>query len=107
MTREEFYAELYALAEPDYRDFNAGLLPGVANILGVRMPALRRIAKRIAAGDWRAFLAAAREESYEETMVQALVMLYASIGIIGMLLGDLLMVLIDPRISFSKREGVR
>ena len=73
MTREEFYAELYALAEPDYRDFNAGLLPGVANILGVRMPALRRIAKRIAAGDWRAFLAAAREESYEETMVQALV----------------------------------
>ena len=43
----------------------------------------------------------------DNTMVQALVMLYASIGIIGMLLGDLLMVLIDPRISFSKREGVR
>ncbi|NLD34853.1 MAG: ABC transporter permease [Clostridiales bacterium] len=43
----------------------------------------------------------------DNTMVQALVMLYASIGIIGMLLGDLLMVLIDPRISFAKREGVR
>ncbi len=43
----------------------------------------------------------------DNTMVQALVMLYASIGIVGMLLGDLLMVLIDPRISFSKREGVR
>lgn len=43
----------------------------------------------------------------DNTMVQALVMLYASIGIIGMLLGDLLMVLIDPRISFTKREGVR
>jgi len=39
----------------------------------------------------------------DNTMVQALVMLYASIGIIGMLLGDLLMVLIDPRISFAKR----
>ena len=43
----------------------------------------------------------------DNTMVQALVMLYASIGIIGMLLGDLLMVTIDPRISFTKREGVR
>ena len=43
----------------------------------------------------------------DNTMVQALVMMYASIGIIGMLLGDLLMVVIDPRISFAKREGVR
>lgn len=43
----------------------------------------------------------------DNTMVQALVMIYACIGIIGMLLGDLLMVLIDPRITFSRREGVR
>ena len=43
----------------------------------------------------------------DNTMVQALVMIYASIGIIGMLLGDLLMALIDPRISFAKKEGVR
>jgi len=43
----------------------------------------------------------------DNTMVQALVMIYACIGIIGMLLGDLLMVLIDPRITFAKREGVR
>jgi oligopeptide transport system permease protein len=43
----------------------------------------------------------------DNTMVQALVMIYACIGIVGMLLGDLLMVLIDPRITFAKREGVR
>lgn len=43
----------------------------------------------------------------DNTMVQALVMIYACIGIIGMLLGDLLMVMIDPRISFARREGVR
>ncbi|NLC33381.1 MAG: ABC transporter permease [Clostridiales bacterium] len=43
----------------------------------------------------------------DNTMVQTLVMIYASIGIIGMLLGDLLMAVIDPRISFSKVEGVR
>ena len=43
----------------------------------------------------------------DNTMVQALVMIYASIGIVGMLLGDLLMVLVDPRITFAKKEGVR
>lgn len=43
----------------------------------------------------------------DNTMVQALVMIYACIGIIGMLLGDLLMVLIDPRITFARKEGVR
>lgn len=43
----------------------------------------------------------------DNPMVQALVMLYSSIGIIGMLLGDIMMVLIDPRITFAKKEGVR
>ena len=37
----------------------------------------------------------------------ALVMIYSCIGIVGMLLGDIMMVLIDPRISFAKKEGVR
>ena len=40
-------------------------------------------------------------------MVQAIVMIYSCIGIVGMLLGDLLMALIDPRISLQKKEGAR
>ena len=43
----------------------------------------------------------------DNPMVQALVMIYSCIGIIGLLLGDLLMAVIDPRISFVKKEGVR
>ena len=43
----------------------------------------------------------------DNPMVQAIVMLYSCIGIIGLLLGDLLMGLIDPRISFVKKEGAR
>ena len=34
-------------------------------------------------------------------------MIYSCIGIVGMLLGDLLMALIDPRISLQKKEGAR
>lgn len=43
----------------------------------------------------------------DNPMVQAIVMIYSCIGIVGMLLGDLLMALIDPRISLQKKEGAR
>lgn len=43
----------------------------------------------------------------DNTMVQALVLIYAGISILGLLLGDLLMAAVDPRISFSKKEGAR
>ena len=43
----------------------------------------------------------------DNTMVQALVIIYAAIGIAGMFLGDVLMALIDPRISFAKKGDDR
>ena len=41
----------------------------------------------------------------DNPMVQTLVMIYSCIGIVGMLLGDILMVLIDPRITFARKGG--
>ena len=41
---------LNALADPGYRKFHSGLLPGVEDILGVRSPDLKKLAKEI----WRA-----------------------------------------------------
>ncbi|MBQ3079284.1 MAG: ABC transporter permease [Clostridia bacterium] len=43
----------------------------------------------------------------DNPMVQALVMIYSCIGIVGLLIGDLMMGVVDPRISFSKKEGSR
>ena len=43
----------------------------------------------------------------DNTLVQALVLIYAVISILGLLLGDILMGIVDPRISFSKKEGSR
>ena len=40
-------------------------------------------------------------------MVQALVMIYSCIGIVGLILGDILMAIIDPRISLNRKEGAR
>ncbi len=43
----------------------------------------------------------------DNPMVQALVLIFSSIGIIGLFLGDLLMAIFDPRIKFVKSEGAR
>ncbi len=46
-------------------------------------------------------------QQHDNTMVQAIVLIYACIGIVGLILGDIMMVFIDPRISFGKKVGGR
>lgn len=72
---EELKKELLRLAEPGYQQFNSRLIPNIDpdTILGVRLPALRKIAARLAKGDWRAYLEAAVDASFEEIMLQGMV----------------------------------
>lgn len=46
-------------------------------------------------------------QKQDNMMVQALVILFASVGILGLMLGDVLMCIIDPRISLTKKGGAR
>ena len=74
--RAALRAWLRAQAEEPYRRFSSSLLPGTENVLGVRLPLLRRLAGRIARGDWRAYLAAAADApdaAFEETMLRGMV----------------------------------
>ena len=43
----------------------------------------------------------------DNTMVQAMVLLYSAISVIGLLLGDIMMMVCDPRISLVKKGGSR
>ena len=43
----------------------------------------------------------------DNPLVQALVLIYSSISIIGLLLGDILMAIVDPRIKLSSSGGER
>ncbi|WP_440111731.1 DNA alkylation repair protein [Paenibacillus sp. QZ-Y1] len=65
--------QLLSLAEPGYQKFSAALIPNITNVLGVRLPALRKIAKQLAVGDWRTYLDTADDEYFEEVMLQAMV----------------------------------
>lgn len=71
---------LLALGEPAYRDFSASLLPGVEHIIGVRLPALRRLAREIVRSDWRGYLREADDLYFEERMLQGMVIGYAPCG---------------------------
>ena len=44
---------------------------------------------------------------YDSNLVIAIVSLYASLGIIGLFLGDVLMIILDPRIRLTEKGGTR
>ena len=71
----DFLARLTSLADEKYRAFQTKLVPNeeASRILGVRMPALRTLAKEIGRGDPRGFLAVCGDDYYEERMLRALV----------------------------------
>ena len=54
---ENLRETLLGMADPAYRDFNARIIPGAGEMLGIRIPQLRQMARRIAHNDnWRQFV---------------------------------------------------
>ena len=48
-----------------YRNFHSSLLPGVSNVMGVRLPVLRKYAKQISAMNWQEWFIRADDQWYE------------------------------------------
>ncbi|WP_156889724.1 DNA alkylation repair protein [Paenibacillus harenae] len=66
-------AQLIGMADEKYRKFSSALIPNIDNVLGVRLPELRKLAKQIAKGDWRTYLEQAENDYFEEVMLQGMV----------------------------------
>lgn len=74
---EEIRKKLEELSEEKYRLFSSALIPDCNHMLGVRIPTLRKLAKRIAREPhWREYLENARDDSFEEILLQGLVIGY-------------------------------
>lgn len=73
--------QIFELIDPDYQKFSAALIPNINNVLGVRLPELRKLAKKIAKGDWRTYLATAEDKYFEEIMLQGMVIGYVKTDI--------------------------
>ncbi len=81
MTNEEIRDYLTGHSEEKFQKFTSGLIPGNDAILGVRLPVLRKLAKKLVKEDWRTYLDGARDDSYEEIMLQGFVIGYAKADI--------------------------
>ena len=65
---------LYALAEPSYAAFSTRLLPPMERpLLGVRLPALRKMSRDLARQGLDAALRQLTDETFEEIMLQGMV----------------------------------
>lgn len=73
--------QLMEMAEDKYRSFSASLTPGKENILGVRLPLLRKIALQLVKGNWRDYLKTAQDDTMEEVMLQGMVIGYCGADI--------------------------
>ena len=69
--------KLFELSDEKYKTFHSGLCPNTDNIIGVRLPQLRQLAKEITKDDWRYFLSNSKEDYYEEILIKGLVIAYA------------------------------
>ncbi len=65
--------ELENLKEEKYQKFASLLIPGCNNIIGVRIPRIRKIAKRIAKDNPITYLNEANDIYFEETMLKAFI----------------------------------
>lgn len=69
--------QIMVLADEKYKKFAMSLMPGIDNVLGVRLPELRKLAKKIAKDNWRDYLKNADNDYFEEIMLQGMVIGYA------------------------------
>lgn len=74
--RNAILKQLMELKEEEYQKFQASLIPNCNNMLGVRIPELRKIAKEIAKEDWQTYLKNAKDTFFEEVMLQGMVIGY-------------------------------
>ena len=78
----ELRERLKTLAEPRFQAFASSLIPGVQNLLGVRLPLLRRLAIQIARTHRESIVYDKSEpQSMEETMVRGMLIGYAPAGV--------------------------
>ncbi len=78
MMENSIREQILQLEDLEYKKFHSRLCPGNDNIIGVRLPQLRKLAMKISKGDWHNYLKDAQSYYYEEVMLQGLVLGYVN-----------------------------
>lgn len=70
---KELLEKMEGMADEDYKKFHQKLVPGLTNLFGIRTPQLRALAKEICSENWQGYLSQAKNSTYEEIMLQGVV----------------------------------
>lgn len=91
MNFEDIYIEIDISIDNKYRKFSQSLMPGIDDVLGVRLPVLRKIAKTICKDSgWNNYIDKGRETYFEDVMLKGMVIGYckAPIDEVILLIGN-------------------
>lgn len=69
----EYINYLISLKDDKYKCFHSSLIPNINNIIGVRTPVLKSIAKKIYKGNYKEFLKINKYKYYEEIIIRGFV----------------------------------
>ena len=71
--KQEIKKKLFEISDQKYKEFHKGLCPGTENIIGVRVPVLRKYAQELfKERDWKQTIEEIDNEYYEEIMLQGM-----------------------------------
>ena len=74
---DKILKQLFELQDKKYKEFHSSLCPNVDNIIGVRIPELRKLAKQIAKENPKEFIEnPVKKQYYEEIMLEGFVIRY-------------------------------
>lgn len=71
--KEEIRTKLFENQDLNYRKFHSSLCPGIDNIIGVRVPIIRKLVKNILKEDYEVYLNEVDNKYYEETVIEGLI----------------------------------
>lgn len=87
---EEIKKELFSQQDLKYKEFHSSLCPGTNNIIGVRVPIIRKLVKDILNNDYKYYLDNVDNKYYEETMIEGLIIATSKMSL-------------DDKITYLKR----
>lgn len=76
----DFMNYLHTLGEENYKAFSKKIIPDTENMIGIRIPALRKIAKQISKGNVAEFIACKKSGCHEEVIIEGLVLTNVKCG---------------------------
>lgn len=76
--KQKIRKKLFELSDKKYKEFHGRLCPGTENIIGVRVPVLRKYAQELLKEkDWKQTIEEIDDEYYEEIMLQGMLIGFA------------------------------